>query len=240
VITLGLLVSRSWLAWFCFLAGTFYLSQNYFSDDVRRRLRTWGVASLAFFVLIGLGYKGSQVMTRQSYNPSARFLYWQAALTMWKEHPIRGIGIGAYDKAYRSYKPGPGENSRLAHSFPLQVAAEMGSLGILAFGWMMWSVWRRRHWGSAQSHVAVTIILLFSMATIYMDFFLSRLMLALWLAIWIKNDADVPQRFLRPLWALVLAGLLVTAASFWLKLFRAEQLFVAGKVESARELNPRL
>jgi O-antigen ligase len=63
-----------------------------------------------------------------------RFAFWQAGWDMWREHPWDGVGIGRYYKLMPGYLEDAGafvvqEN---AHNYFLQMAAELGTTGLLA------------------------------------------------------------------------------------------------------------
>ena len=64
-----------------------------------------------------------------------RFICWEATISMFKDNPIIGIGIGNYREVYKNkYKP---VNAHLtlqhAHNNFLQVLAEMGTLGFSSY-----------------------------------------------------------------------------------------------------------
>ena len=67
---------------------------------------------------------------------------WRAAVDFFIANPLRGVGIGKY------YLFGPtGESTRaavFAHNVPLTIAAEMGLLGLIPLGWLLWTLWRTR------------------------------------------------------------------------------------------------
>ncbi len=65
-----------------------------------------------------------------------RPLYWQAAINMFKAHPILGVGTNTFTKAYAIYcSPGDpfAHVGPYAHNQYLHLAAELGSLGALVF-----------------------------------------------------------------------------------------------------------
>lgn len=63
---------------------------------------------------------------------------WAVAGRMFSDHPLFGAGIGNYEVNYLDYSARLGLDargeSRAAHSLPLQVLAEQGVVGLLAFG----------------------------------------------------------------------------------------------------------
>jgi putative inorganic carbon (HCO3(-)) transporter len=59
-----------------------------------------------------------------------------AALEMWQDHPVLGVGVNEFPRNYRSYAARIGLDSRSernAHNSYLQQAAESGTLGFVAF-----------------------------------------------------------------------------------------------------------
>lgn len=66
-----------------------------------------------------------------------RLTYNLIGVELWAEHPIAGIGPGAFPTVYASeefrWLPGRAEGERQLHNSYLEVAAEMGTVGILLF-----------------------------------------------------------------------------------------------------------
>jgi O-antigen ligase len=80
----------------------------------------------------------------------ARFEYWKAAIRMWEEQPLCGVGPGHFAQRFRSYRP---EHVQVrpahAHNDYLNTLAEWGAVGlsiILVFtgmlGVLAWRTWR--------------------------------------------------------------------------------------------------
>ena len=68
-----------------------------------------------------------------------------AALQMWRDHPVLGVGANQFPANYRAYAADIGLDSRSdrnAHDSYLQVAAESGTLGLFAFvGMIVIALW---------------------------------------------------------------------------------------------------
>lgn len=70
-----------------------------------------------------------------NYSTMERLAHWLAGLRMFQAHPILGVGAGNYDAAYSRY----GDLARWpeglgqAHNYYINVAAETGVIGLLAF-----------------------------------------------------------------------------------------------------------
>lgn len=67
---------------------------------------------------------------------------WDAAADLAGEHPLSGIGPGRFEDVN---PVSTDADLRRAHSIPLQIAAEQGSIGLLltlsALGWALWMLW---------------------------------------------------------------------------------------------------
>jgi O-antigen ligase len=76
-----------------------------------------------------------------------RMAHWQAAAEMFATHPWLGVGFGNYEPVYPAYAL-PRWNDPLghAHNYYLNIAAETGAIGLLAylFFWsaVTWHAWR--------------------------------------------------------------------------------------------------
>lgn len=72
-------------------------------------------------------------------NVAERFDRWRIALEMLADNPLLGVGVGNYGVLYRAYGGAEllgnesGEAHNVAHNMYLEVGAEMGVLGLLAF-----------------------------------------------------------------------------------------------------------
>jgi len=60
-----------------------------------------------------------------------RWDYWQAGIKMWQDYPLLGAGPGTFGTLYPTYKNLLAENTQLAHNDYLQIALEMGSVGLV-------------------------------------------------------------------------------------------------------------
>jgi len=139
----------------------------------------------------------------------------------------------------RSYAIGAGEKSLFVHSFPLQVAAETGLLGLLAFGLLLLTFLRQKPW---QHRPARSILLLFFILgsfTICLNYLLMQMLMATWMALALRQR-PWPALIIRPLWAGVVVAAFFAASSTWMRLFQAERLYAAGAIKQAQELNPHI
>jgi hypothetical protein len=137
--------------------------------EMNRRLnrRTlWGMASFLAVLLIvygALNFKNARVFERLKGNWQSlqakgglvslspeRYFLWKEALHMSRDYPLSGVGTGAYiiqlpnyyteDK--KSYPLGLEAFRRndSAENYFLQVVAEVGVVGLLAFLWIFWMI----------------------------------------------------------------------------------------------------
>ena len=105
--------------------------------------RKWVPILLLFFVMVELFlFSDNQ---RQIFSAlfiadtwELPFEFWTIAITIFKDHPLFGAGIGMYENLYRQYEhllqfSQTGAKYLHAHNVYLETMAEMGIAGILAF-----------------------------------------------------------------------------------------------------------
>jgi putative inorganic carbon (HCO3(-)) transporter len=84
--------------------------------------------------LAGLADVRGAEITDANFSVLERMAHWQTALAMWADHPWLGVGIGNYEPTYGPYAlplwPAPLGH---AHNYYLNIAAEAGLLGLLAY-----------------------------------------------------------------------------------------------------------
>ncbi len=84
-------------------------------------------------------------ITSTEYDPSTvgRFEAWGAGLRMFLERPFTGVGAGTFGVAYASGEYSERSSWLKAHSMYVQVLAEMGILGLVAFAALVYFVLRQ-------------------------------------------------------------------------------------------------
>jgi len=113
-------------------------------------LRRWlatGAIGLALGGLLAWPWLGARVSERLNDmdNVTLRQKLWETAASLFRDHPLLGVGFGNFPEYYldamRAHRIGPVnefgadavERIRVAESFYLQLAAETGIVGIVAF-----------------------------------------------------------------------------------------------------------
>jgi hypothetical protein len=135
----GLYHSGSKGAWVAALFGAWVLGvQGWGTRPVARALKwlTFGgvAAGLVVFALAAAGVV-SGAPFGESMN--VRFEYWRTAWRMVCADPLLGLGLGTFNDAFANYKVPGATETLLAHNDWLQLWAELGVLGPLAWG-LLW------------------------------------------------------------------------------------------------------
>ncbi len=80
----------------------------------------------------------------QDISYQNRLVAWRGGWNMFKDNPLTGVGMGQFPNANGAkYWPGPGPRIWLnAHSLYLQLIAELGFIGVIAFAAYLWAVLR--------------------------------------------------------------------------------------------------
>ena len=106
------------------------------TDAYLKRLQTFGKFQPA---------RQAEVVTEPGFSGRASEML--AGIQMFRDHPLGGVGLGNYENHYLEYATRIGidrrQEDREAHSLPLEVAAETGAVGLLAFILLMLTIVRR-------------------------------------------------------------------------------------------------
>ncbi len=74
-------------------------------------------------------------VTNANFAAIERLAHWKAAIDMWRDHPWLGVGFGNYAVVYPAYAIGRWlDPLGHAHNYYLNVGAETGLIGFLAYG----------------------------------------------------------------------------------------------------------
>jgi uncharacterized membrane protein (DUF485 family) len=185
-----LILAASWWSLVSLMIGFayYYRQQIKTAISVKRSSAVGGGIILAGFLLTTVYVKFG--LSRESFNSlSDRWGWWIAGFRMVREHPLVGVGLGSYGTAFPFFKTQGMLNTLYAHSFPLQLLSETGLLGA---GGVLWLVIRYVRGLRAQKTIdadsnayqaALVSLLCFSAATIYMEYFIGKLMLLIVIAL---------------------------------------------------------
>jgi len=120
---------------------------------VHRRMRVRPVSVMlgAVAIALVLMFFGSLISSRWTESDegtaASRIPQMRVAWSMITHHPILGVGLRNYTKVMRRYDTtAEGMSFRYyhtVHNMPLLLAAEVGVMGVVWFGWFLWTVARR-------------------------------------------------------------------------------------------------
>lgn len=83
---------------------------------------------------VGLGGVSFGHVTTANFSAVERAAHWLAGVRMFADRPILGVGIGNYSAAYPRYHPrGWYASLEHAHNYYINIAAEAGIVGLLAY-----------------------------------------------------------------------------------------------------------
>jgi O-Antigen ligase len=100
-------------------------------------------ASLGVLVVVGLSERGSadepepsEGASRLTSVESRRYDYWRVGLDAFLAHPVAGLGAGGFRVEWLRERP-VSEKALEVHSLPLEMAAELGIVGLLGLGFLV-------------------------------------------------------------------------------------------------------
>ena len=107
-----------------------------------RRVWMGASAALVFTTLFLVFKRGNliRLLTLSDVASIERRAMWHAAWGMIRQHPMVGVGLNAFMANYQAYALNPNEWPAYAHNCFLQIFAETGIFGLLAFLWFLWSL----------------------------------------------------------------------------------------------------
>lgn len=101
-----------------------------------RKLLFIGVVGFAIFHVMPVEYKARFETAGTDGTSQARLRYWKRGVQMYADHPVLGIGFNNWQRYYATHYPGESlrtGHQEVAHSTPVTVLAEMGTLGFFFF-----------------------------------------------------------------------------------------------------------
>lgn len=142
----GIWAADSLQGWIAGLAGTVVVVASTV-PQLPRRLRPKAAVGVAVVSVLGLvvglaglaGVGPLRALGQQSAF-TIRSWYWEAAVDMWRDSPVLGVGLDQYANYYRAYRPLEATlafpvnlSADAAHSVPLMMLASGGILLALAY-----------------------------------------------------------------------------------------------------------
>lgn len=166
ILAVGLFFTQSYAAW---IAVSVALSLGVFLEQ--RLSRRWLLLPVLAGTILVLTQLGTDKFTQfidfaGRSSSSVRLEVYEISLRLIAEHPLLGIGLGQFEQFYSVNAPeilgqAPMEWVMLhPHNIVLAFWLNMGLLGVLVFGWMLWrsAQWLREKPGSVQ-RIAVFMLL---------------------------------------------------------------------------------
>jgi O-antigen ligase len=101
-----------------------------------RWLPVLATAVMIALVLAPASYRARALSAFDPHNSAnlERTYMWQGGLAMFRDHPLTGVGLQDLQPLYERYKsPQATERAGHMHSVPVQIAASMGLVGLIAF-----------------------------------------------------------------------------------------------------------
>jgi len=141
----GLLATYTRGAWLGFVVGVLALIP---ATRKGRRLLLGGLIVLGLITLAGPQHLRQRFLTMgDPDDPTVkeRVYMWRSGLTMWRQHPVLGVGPGGVKREYESYALPEAVKKRTGHvhNTPLQILVERGVLGLAAWVWI-WAAFYAR------------------------------------------------------------------------------------------------
>ncbi len=230
------------------LVGVLVVSEIVKELKENETLTRWWLGVVAVFVLVGLG-----VNSYQLFQDQPRFLdwfsSWATAVETFKRRPLRGIGPGNYIVAFNLYRPREFNQTDFwsvrfgsAHSWILQVWTELGLLGLVVIGLLVYFSIKAAQRGNDKRLVwllsAIWLMLAFLPGNLLL-LFLLFLTLAL-VRNRVKEDdfslsvGEKDQNIAPMLVSVLLLALMVASGFFFFKAVKADYLFYKA-VEAASQ-----
>jgi O-antigen ligase len=134
----GLLATYTRGAWMGFVVGVLALVP---ATRKGRWLLLGGLIVLGVTTLAGPQHLRQRFLTMgDPDDPTVkeRVYMWRSGLTMWRQHPVLGVGPGGVKREYEGYALPEAVKKRTGHvhNTPLQVLVERGMLGLAAWVWI--------------------------------------------------------------------------------------------------------
>ncbi|MBU0759171.1 MAG: O-antigen ligase family protein [Candidatus Omnitrophica bacterium] len=104
------------------------------------------LVAIGFFIVknIGIGPVANRIASYRELDFSGRLYIWKGGLRLLRERPFLGSGLGTFIYFFPRYRPvGFNLFANAAHNDYLQVAVELGILGLLCMIWIFYMMMRK-------------------------------------------------------------------------------------------------
>ncbi len=141
----------AWVAALVLVPAIIFLYFGFTKKSVAGFLIFVFATGLIFFTVPAFKRRAWSIRSMKMRSNVERFLMWESAFNMFKDHPLTGVGYGQYGKAYQTkyILPKAREKNLVhAHSNVMQMLGECGILGLSAFLflWLYLSIFALRGW----------------------------------------------------------------------------------------------
>jgi O-antigen ligase len=102
------------------------------------------IGSIVIFAIPSLRRVAEDQLLFKKWSGQVRLVMWKETQTMLADHPVFGAGLGNYPTAIVPYHNATWmEIFQYPHNILLNLWSETGLLGVVAFGWILWTWWRQ-------------------------------------------------------------------------------------------------
>ncbi|NOZ20534.1 MAG: tetratricopeptide repeat protein [Planctomycetes bacterium] len=143
---IALFLTKSKGGWITLAMGLFLFTALWGRRFVWTHPKWVAVGVALFIVVFGAAQWMGKLPPAWRYLDSltVRAQYWRAGIEMIEDHPVSGIGLNEFGDLYTAYKRPADDETQMAHNNYIQLWAETGIFGLLAFC-AVWGIFLARH-----------------------------------------------------------------------------------------------
>lgn len=159
---------------------------------IQKRSRLIGIILLAvgvagIFLAAPLRDRIADILSQRDWSTKVRVVMWKESVAMLKDRPIFGAGLGGYPVAIAPYHKATWmEIFQYPHNIVLNLWSETGLLGLLAFGWIIWS-WGRKKGEDAHLATWPVILAILIHGLVDVPYFKNDLAILFWMLVLITT-----------------------------------------------------